>query len=882
MEDQADAPAPAPLPPLRRAGAFAIGLFWAVVPLLYDRALRDAYQLPKARAFAFFAVLALGLLVARLLLLRRPLPVPRAGAPLALFLAVAGISAVASANPLVSVSALPGLATLAACFLLGCILLRSRANLRAAFAGLAIQGVVVALVGFGQMHGIQLWEDAIGRILGRTPEIPASLPLWESARSSLGTLFPALGDSRFDFPGRPGVRLFELLPPSVDPPGSLHGHVNVASEMVLAGLVGAAGLLAAGWSGGGALRRFCRRAVLLPAILVQAAFLYQAGSRASWVALAVVSVAGSIPLLRSAVRKRGAIPALGGAAAVLLLSGAVLFVLDSIVQVPGRGGAPPSRPSQRLATIWDFGSGSEAERLVLWRNSLAMAAEKPLLGVGPGLWKLEYPRFARATAVHGHDRFSPGRQPERAHMDLLQILAETGAAGLASFAALLLLCGAGLLRAGRGRGERAAALLVLVAILATSCFAFPLHLPSTASLFFFLLGAGAVAPGAVRPGTGGALMVYVPVLLASGLHLVQLDAMLASGRASWLAFHDREASRHLDVDLSPVGLTRSGLIHRGLDRLDAAIAGNPLDYRLGLDRVRLYWDLGCGDEALRELRRVGSLHPNLVQALLLEAHLRQQRGGPGDWEAAESLLRKALATMPDAPEVRLAQALLLLGKRSGEEDVPDRRRIEARFHLEKACSLREYMPQARILLAGVMLDLGASAAEVLPVLQKAAENASESPDLLARVARAYSDPRLESAAPGILGPGGRRPLGLWRRAFQISRGGHVESEVEIRMAGLAAGELEMDAGTAEAELEDLLAKAAAWQSADPENLRPLRHQGVLLEHLGRPHPALRVWAEILKRLSMKGRETPEGQRMIEEALEASGRLTPLLRPESGR
>ncbi|HWX25397.1 MAG TPA: O-antigen ligase family protein, partial [Vicinamibacteria bacterium] len=80
-------------------------------------------------------------------------------------------------------------------------------------------------------------------------------------------------------------------------------------------------------------------------------------------------------------------------------------------------GAPPA------ATIL-----SVQERIAIWRNTLAMIRDAPLLGVGLGNHPVQYPRYAHRVVVD--PLFSPTLQLDYVHNDYLQVGAELGLVGL--------------------------------------------------------------------------------------------------------------------------------------------------------------------------------------------------------------------------------------------------------------------------------------------------------------------------------------------------------------------------------------------------------------------------------------------------------------------
>jgi O-antigen ligase len=114
-------------------------------------------------------------------------------------------------------------------------------------------------------------------------------------------------------------------------------------------------------------------------------------SRAAWLAL-IVGAAVLLPLAFVALRRgRGtlrlarlfALPlaAVAGGALALVLPNTLDWNSDS-----------PYMDTAK--SVVNYKEGSGAGRLVQYANSLKMSVRHPLLGVGPGNWSVEYPRFA--------------------------------------------------------------------------------------------------------------------------------------------------------------------------------------------------------------------------------------------------------------------------------------------------------------------------------------------------------------------------------------------------------------------------------------------------------------------------------------------------------
>ena len=852
--------------------SFVVGVFLGLAPLLYDRGVADSYQLPKLRAFVFAAWLLPCLLMFGTWLRGRRLRIPIEVLALIGFVGVAVVSGMRSVAPTNSVAALCQFVAPLGFYGLAVLLAFRVGHVRWLFAGLAAQGLCVALVALGQRQGFHLWEDVGEFLTGSRPDIPVRWGAWEAARSSLSGLIPVLADNVFDFPARPGARLFEMLT-SVDPPGSVGGHVNVAAEMTLVGLLGTIGVLAT-LAGSRTLVSWMVRVLCVPVVAIQVGFLYMSGSRAVWAAcVGLILLVGLVLLVRAAragAFRRWALPSALGLGGLVL----ALVLLDQHVTVPNRAGRPDVHPSERIRALLDFSSGSEQERLALWANTWVMAREHPVLGIGPGNWKVVYPRYSHARLEHAHGRLTLRRQPERAHMEPLHLLAETGYLGLALMALFVVLACWRLLEAGPARGVRWVALMLVLGLLAIGLVAFPFQLPVTACAWFLCLGMGQLGSGRrsfhLAPGTLGlAGILWLALGGAAFFHVAQ---RMAGERIAWLAGHDRQAASFAGADNEAVGLSAIELKQRSRARFDQALARMPSDYRYGMERARLVWDMGLGDESLRGFRRVQAAHPNLVQAFLLEAELRMVRGNEEDLKRSRRLLSRAASILPNSPDVRHALARQLVQRPVKDAAERNRNLTEASLQLQHAVEGREYMPEARMLLAQVLMDLGAPSHEVLKHLEVAQVNASKDSKLMCLVARLYSDSRLGMAAPGIFGPGGRKPLDTFNRALKIAAGSLPEAEVELGMAqierDLQAGRPLPPVGI----LTTMLDLVDRWRASEPSYVPARRFRALLLEHLKRDQEARMEWAQIVRWIQREGRGSPRFHRMMNEAAEASSRL----------
>jgi O-antigen ligase len=192
-----------------------------------------------------------------------------------------------------------------------------------------------------------------------------------------------------------------------------------------------------------------RREVWLPAAgaVVLGAALMLSRSRAAWLGTIAAAVILGVEglwfgrLWRDAIsRRRVLIFALG-----LGIGGVLALVLPNTLE--WRSDSPYL---DSLKDVANFRAGSGAGRLVQYGNSLRMAADHPLLGVGPGNWAVAYPRYTTpGDPAFDPDDFIPTNPWPSS--DWIASLAERGAP-----ATLMLLAGIAALVVGAWHRWRAA------------------------------------------------------------------------------------------------------------------------------------------------------------------------------------------------------------------------------------------------------------------------------------------------------------------------------------------------------------------------------------------------------------------------------------------
>ena len=140
-----------------------------------------------------------------------------------------------------------------------------------------------------------------------------------------------------------------------------------------------------------------------------------------------------------------------------------------------------------------FQSDGDRGRTDMWRNTLNLIRDYPLLGVGPGSWKRTYPPYDRGVMIRQNT------SPVRPHNDYLWICAEYGLAGLFCYLGFLACILYALYNARYDTDPIRVAsapifAVALIAIHGHAFFSFPKEQPQ-AAMFIYLLGGFAVGHG---------------------------------------------------------------------------------------------------------------------------------------------------------------------------------------------------------------------------------------------------------------------------------------------------------------------------------------------------------------------------------------------------
>jgi O-antigen ligase len=448
--------------------------------------------------------------------------------------------------------------------------------------------------------------------------------------------------------------------PDRRPAGTFLNPNHLAAWLVAVVLV----TLAAVFPAAGARRRSTRGRVALAGLAVIAlAGIVLAGSRGAFAGLVAGGGLGLALRFRE-LRPAGRRAAAAGAA---ILLGIVVLALGS-----------------RLADHDPF----RYHRLHIWRASLALVAERPLWGTGPGQFEL----------VAASRQFADGEPPLRydrrfttTHSDLLRVPAELGLPAAAALAAAGLLAVRGLLRRRRDGTLPAQADGAVAALGALGVQAL-VDNPSTWPSVYLL---GGVLAGALlaRAGQVKAAAAFGPrprLVLVSLLALVvaagDVAPYLASRAFTRAAAGAQDGSLERAVHRNPVhplyrlaAAERAAVARwtladyaRSREAAESAVRLAPLaaEVHRGAARVEaracrtLFRDAACRDRARAAWERAAALAPSDPTIQVELAAFLVDLGDPlGGRRAAE----RALSLEPESvlPRLLLADALLEIGDGSG-------------------------------------------------------------------------------------------------------------------------------------------------------------------------------------------------------------------------
>ncbi len=408
-----------------------------------------------------------------------------------------------------------------------------------------------------------------------------------------------------------------LIDSGYGPTGLLYPYYNYTAAVQAALLAACLGALGAGAG------RDLRIRLLLVAIMIFALTLILfAHSRG---ALAAAAAASLVWLIRRGSRRSLAAAAVAGLAIFALM------------------------PMRILTPMLKLDNPSANTRPAIWKSSMAIAREHPLLGQGPGQFERGFLRH-NFPAPEGARPTRYGLRSTHAHSEFLEIAAETGWPGLILF---LLALGVSWRRGlkTRPRNDRPdwseeAAGGAFIALFTHSLVDNPLALPALKWLFFASL---AVWCSPNEEKTGEAPSPGLRPVYALGLMLAALAWWPDWAVKSWRQRAWKAAGA------------------QSVERLESALRVSPDDSGLWEDlaRAQMRRRPPAAREALRALSEAERRNPtNAFYPVMTAEILRGSAAIEGRWDAILALAERALILEPRFHQARLlaAEALVHLGR----------------------------------------------------------------------------------------------------------------------------------------------------------------------------------------------------------------------------
>jgi O-antigen ligase len=345
------------------------------------------------------------------------------------------------------------------------------------------------------------------------------------------------------------------------------------------------------------------RAVATAGAALGAFALVSAQARAAWVGLAVATLLVARPAIAFA-RTRPRI-AMGVVAVAVLL--AVLTTLGA-----------------RAASILDPTSGTARGRVDEWQVAAEVAADHPIVGVGPEGYRIA---FTGAVDAEYEQRYGRDVATDRAHNGVLDVWVTAGIVAALAYLALAVLLVATAWRARRGPPWVVGIAVAVVAYLVQQQFLFPL---AEIDPVFWVFAGVLVGRDLGRRRIALARAWALPIAALGITVLISGALDVAADRALYRATRDNDlAAADRATELRPDSI-RTWFVAARV----AESAGTILAVDAALDRIEAGLDRSPRDPILRAERA----------SLLLEYARRSQR--PADVDAAVEALEALVADDP--------------------------------------------------------------------------------------------------------------------------------------------------------------------------------------------------------------------------------------------
>ncbi len=392
-------------------------------------------------------------------------------------------------------------------------------------------------------------------------------------------------------------------------------------------------------------------------------------TRAVWVALAVAGVAALI--MAAITRKsRGAAQAAGPSSG--RFSSKKIIVVSVIVAlafVVLGNSVSDWNLADRARSIVNREDGSIADRLDIWSRSLEMAREYPILGVGPGQWRVHIAGYG----VEGTRSESGVTHFQRPHNDYLWVLCENGPLGLLFYMLMFGMVGrTALNKLVRSKSldeywQTVYCLFGLIAYLVVAFFSYPqeriIHQMLLMVLIAYLIAAPISPTRNIRP-TIWKMKFALPVvfIILSLVVAIMASIRLHSEKEMQRIYKWRDLGRWLEV------ISATDRSENFMTVMDPTAA--PLSWYRGVAQ----FSLDDRDAAFESFVRAYQINPNHLHVL---NNLGTSYELKGDHDRARFYYQKALEISPRFEDAVLNLTAILYNAGQFGEALGLIKRIEA-------------------------------------------------------------------------------------------------------------------------------------------------------------------------------------------------------------
>jgi O-antigen ligase len=382
-------------------------------------------------------------------------------------------------------------------------------------------------------------------------------------------------------------------------------------------------------------------------------------TRAVWLAtglaflISLACTVAAAPELLSLQRVRQAFRQYG---LLLLLSAAGIGAGICLYSGSGSSGALTTQ----VRSMSDLKEGSAGERMQMWKQTLRVFEERPLVGVGLGNWKVKVMQYGHS----GKETEDNQTFHQRPHNDFLWILSEQGVLGLLAYlctAGILLYYIVRLLRSPATAQEKLfywACLYAYCGYLIIACFGFPKERIEHGVILAFVFAIVIIRFGKVnvpnasftqsRPATSFLLALggFLLFALAAGISRYQSELHLQKAYA----------------------LRDAGSWEQGLSEINAAedyfYKIDPMCTPLSWYAGEAFFNLGKTDAAFEEFKEALEINPTHVHVLNNLATCYEMKG---NHESAIRLYKRALAISPNFDDSKMNLSVTLFNLNRIEE-----------------------------------------------------------------------------------------------------------------------------------------------------------------------------------------------------------------------